>query len=693
MKHYKERNIFKLAAALYSKTSNEYSEKSVLLHVIKCIFVDLKNKQMKKYEICSAIIEHYSIDITEEEIKKIINDNIECFLIEGKEDEALISLTEEELGTTTANITGGINNFIEEYITKFTNKNRAKNFIYTYFYKLIVSNVNSYKVLISKIQENKMNPSELAIDEREFSKEAIDVIRGFLDWENEEKNFAICSIIMCCLEYCLCIAKYDATELMKNFVENNVIYLDTNIIFRALGLNGPERKTVINNFLLKCKHAKISLCILKCTEQEFKETVKYHINKIYQTPRGSVDSRLYIEISDYNIYSYYADWKNSHKHLPLNYFEESIFSIYNTKIREYGIKIVDSTMDKQDSILCEEYKKQIYTVKSECGNKYIEDGYIEQNNQLIHDAKMVRIVEKNQVVQNQNCFIISADKLLRYWSMNSLSNPSLILFPSQFYMILIRLCGRADDDLKSFVSFVNIRHRTQQISASKANIILSAISSVTEDIKQQEDIVAQILNKNIDQTSKEYSDNELYNEVKNISENFLKEDLNKKEEQLKEKTEIVNEQKIVIGQKEQIIKEQEDKIKKLEQENRVSKEDDKTQENKIYKIAEKATRLRFIFNWWVKPFILILIGALSLSFMVLQFVWSDVERNIIAMFFDWLKTTFFGQNNLENLVYIIDVALLGVLGFVFKKWWKNPFDKNKRKEYKEELIKEYCESV
>lgn len=112
---------------------------------------------------------------------------------------------------------------------------------------------------------------------------------------------------------------------MKEFVENKTIYLDTNIIFRAIGINGPDRKKIIDAFLKKCKDANLKLVILDCTEKEFKDTIAYHIDKIYRNPRGEINSGLYLELSDYNIYVFYNEWSIGHRGLNLKYFKDYLF--------------------------------------------------------------------------------------------------------------------------------------------------------------------------------------------------------------------------------------------------------------------------------------------------------------------------------------------------------------------------------
>ena len=241
-------NIFKLSASLYSMNSSEYSQSDILLHIVKCNFINMDNKSMKYNEVIASVLENYQINITKDELTALLKQYAFCFVTEGEGEFANFSLTVEEEEKTRTNMEGGIDQYIDLYIDKLDNKEQAKSDIYTYLYKLTTSNINTYKSLLMKVQTESLNPSELAVDSKDFSEAAIKVIRGFLDWENEEKNRAISDIVMCCLEYCLCLAKYDTASLMKEFVENKTIYLDTNIIFRAIGINGPDRKKIIDAF-------------------------------------------------------------------------------------------------------------------------------------------------------------------------------------------------------------------------------------------------------------------------------------------------------------------------------------------------------------------------------------------------------------------------------------------------------------
>lgn len=439
-------NIFKLSASLYSMNSSEYSQSDILLHIVKCNFINMDNKSMKYNEVIASVLENYQINITKDELTALLKQYAFCFVTEGEGEFANFSLTVEEEEKTRTNMEGGIDQYIDLYIDKLDNKEQAKSDIYTYLYKLTTSNINTYKSLLMKVQTESLNPSELAVDSKDFSEAAIKVIRGFLDWENEEKNRAISDIVMCCLEYCLCLAKYDTASLMKEFVENKTIYLDTNIIFRAIGINGPDRKKIIDAFLKKCKDANLKLVILDCTEKEFKDTIAYHIDKIYRNPRGEINSGLYLELSDYNIYVFYNEWSIGHRGLNLKYFKDYLISQFNTLVRKYGIKKEAFIQDKEDIFICENYVKKLGIIKHELSTKYsdIDSESLEQNAQIQHDAKLVWYVEKKRIKEGlSQSYIISSDKWLRYWVMQkAIGERAIVLFPSQFFLILIKLCGR-----------------------------------------------------------------------------------------------------------------------------------------------------------------------------------------------------------------------------------------------------------
>ena len=298
--------------------------------------------------------------------------------------------------------------------------------------------------------------------------------------------------------------------------------------------------------------------------------------------------------------------------MNLKYFNDYLISQFNTLVRKYGIKKEAFIQDKEDIFICENYVKKLGIIKHELSTKYsdIDSESLEQNAQIQHDAKLVWYVEKKRIKEGlSQSYIISSDKWLRYWVMQkAIGERAIVLFPSQFFLILIKLCGRAQDDLKSFVGFINIRHKTQQIPPSKANIILSAISSVTEDVQAQEGIVETILEKEFEGLVHEkIDDTELYQQVKQISENFLKEELTQREQEIALAMDENRKQKQEIQRLEDF---------KIHTEARV-----KEQDEKLYNLAKRATCRKFLFVWWGIPILLSITIFAYCLFIAAQFFW------------------------------------------------------------------------
>ena len=142
-----------------------------------------------------------------------------------------------------------------------------------------------------------------------------------------------------------------------------------------------------------------------------------------------------------------------------------------------------------------------------------------------HDASIVRFIEilRENYNGDRDVFLVSSDKALRFWDMtrNETTYP-VVIYPSQLFLILVKLCGRSNNDYTSFVNFINVRARSKQVTPEVANIIISGISSITEDIETQEILVSSIYDdefQNIIHHCK--TDEELFSQTQNLSQRYL----------------------------------------------------------------------------------------------------------------------------------------------------------------------------
>ena len=109
-----------------------------------------------------------------------------------------------------------------------------------------------------------------------------------------------------------------------------------------------------------------------------------------------------------------------------------------------------------------------------------------------------------------------------------------------------------------------------------------------------------------------------------------------------------------------------------------------------YDVIKKLTKWKFLFSWWGSQILLFLLVIVVFSFLASQFL-PITEKNFVFRFFQYIKQSFFGKEN-DGGVYIVDSVLFWGTCFIIKKFFKNPFNKKKREEYREKLIQNYQQS-
>ena len=122
---------------------------------------------------------------------------------------------------------------------------------------------------------NKENvEGDFSIDLKNYNEEEKRIINDFLNFDDENKDKAIFDIVSLSLEYCILTG--DSKQVYVQGIRNKVFYLDSNIIYRAIGINGESRKELTLRFLEKCISNNIKLAISKYSEKEFKDSIEYH---------------------------------------------------------------------------------------------------------------------------------------------------------------------------------------------------------------------------------------------------------------------------------------------------------------------------------------------------------------------------------------------------------------------------------
>lgn len=691
-----QKDIFRFAATLFSEENDVYSTVDSQLQMIKCIFVEKKNSYLTRDEISNDLLNTFKYHISKDEIRAIIKCHKKVFVHLNNDGIDLYKLNDAVYSETVElqekNIDYYINQFIEQY--QIADSQKCLESIHSYLYELTTTNINSYKLLIYGKDNSKFKSSELSVDVNFLDDEGLGYVHDFIDWDNGEKNIALSNIVFSCLEYCMLVNGDKPNKLLVNSIRKREIYLDTNILFRAIGINGESRQKVVVAFLKKCVQARLKIIISHNTKKEFFDTVDYYISQILKYPRGNTFSGAYEFFTDYTLFSFYDNWCNEHPMLSIRYFKMYIQSLYSKIIDYYGIiddeKIPKAIYDSDEFKECRnKYSLSIKNKKRELKSIYVaEDDHYSLKDS--HDATVIGYVEllRDKAEANKDIFFVSSDKLLRYWDMDRKDREyPIVIYPSQLFLVLIKTCGRSENDFESFVSFINIKPTYRQITPEKANIILSGISSITEDLEAQRLIASAICGdayQDVVKTSN--ADSELYEKVKLFSQKYLEDELKAREEQIKEieRQNAINESSIgslksTVDYQEKIIKKDNDKIEEINSAMEKQKE-------QISTFAEKKIMPKFIFNRYGILVIAILLTLFSLAFLGLQFFFKNQSWNFSISFFNWIKTTWFGEN-VGDFVYVIDCVPVAIAGYIWRIMRKVlSIDKD---DYKTQLVENY----
>ena len=613
-----QKDIFRLSAVLYAESNDSISTANIQADIIRCILCENENDAMSDDEIIAAIASSYKYHLSKEELTQAIQtyrETFESLFIDGQKK---FRLTNRAFSQTAKSMEKSIDYYIELFLTSRPNENaeQGKDAIHKYLYELTTSNINSYRVLLGKIKGNNYSESELSVDVKELNDHERLLVHDFISWDDAEKNAVLTNLVFCCLEYCLLVNGDGVNPLVKNVIRKRTIYLDTNIIFRALGINGPFREKVMLAFLKKCKQAGLTLVILHETQKEFEDTVTHYISQIREFPRGRLYSGAFEQLSDYNMFSFFDAWRAKHKSLSLDYFSRYIKALYLGLCKEYKIisnQRIPSTVFNSDQFRqnCDQYARSIQARKQQIKDYYIpEDMYYSARDK--HDARVISYIEhtRRSTSENDDIFMASSDKALRYWDMNRENDDyPVVVYPSQLFLILIKMFGRSENDFESFVSFINIRPRSQQITAEKANVILSGISSITEDLQAQKTLVDSVFDEDFQNIIQQSStDQDLYQRVQLYSQNYLDYQLKEKEKKLLEAEAFATQKndenadlEKTVAERDSKLEQQEEELKKRTAEIKRKEIESEDKRERICQFAERKTRCPFVMKWYVFP--------------------------------------------------------------------------------------------
>lgn len=560
------RSITRTAAVIYADERLTRKTDTIKRRFVESVFINNGNTQLTVAELINHIEDKMGLLFSEDEIIKILKDE-EIFMefLNKTSEDIKYNLQEKRYTSLGSKPIDEIDGVIEDYLSlqekepiPYT-KETLKDLIYRYLHSVLNTNISAYSHFVNPAKTTQIPK----LNAEKFEDEEIDVINGFVKWENDAKNKAIFKLINYCIEYAI-VVNNSSEDVLSKSLRTKKFYLDNSLIYRALGINGETRKKRALSFLKKCKDSGQEFIISKFTRQEFFNTVDYHLRQLNSsTPFGRISPNTFKRYANGDgFYQFYHEWRNGRVNYSFDVFKTHIHALYKDLIKQFDIKedLKVPFGEKEEATVVARYKDEIQNIKK----TYKDDPHLADARNM-YWIECVR-KENNYDVASTKYYFVTSDQKLQAWDNEHSKDQPITLLPSQWLGLLLKYVSRSSDDFRSFISFMNLPKDNSVISEDDLQSVMAGISEMTEEFSKQESIIesmveikfGDILKGDIQGNAKAFAKEKLEHELEKRLEEKEKERINQANLQEQIVSQIKEEAKKIIEENEK--RYQEDKL-------------------------------------------------------------------------------------------------------------------------------------
>ena len=475
-----DKTLFNIAAILYNAQSDNIKRDNILKKVIESILVIRQNKPHTCAELFVEIQKKLHMIVVEEEILDIIsNKKNRNFALDYSLKEVRVCLKQERYDYILNMNERTIESYIKEFVQISGYSEETQTLIEEFIYTFYCKNVKELGNLIgetSKFQEYT----------EDFKPEECRIIQEFIEWENEGKDKMLTAVANYALEYLLVSGNNELQNKknINNVFANKKLYVDTNILFYCIGINGTVFEEANRTFLAKCKECREQIFVSYYTDKELRDTISHFVNEINRLHSPLLrNSKINSFISNKDVYSYYLAWSGKqHSLTDAKYYKQFLLDKYEQLIEEFDIQVERAEPFREEILQANEmfcdYEQEIF---SKSATNY--------------DARNVFYIESKRMqdeinLQNANTIFISADKELQKWdAQRNRKTAPVVVAPNLWLLLLARLISRSDDDFKCFISYINLSSGEMVITNKEFFEVVKTINDIVEDVRQQESVI------------------------------------------------------------------------------------------------------------------------------------------------------------------------------------------------------------
>lgn len=367
-----------------------------------------------------------------------------------------------------------------------------------YFYALFNSNASYITSFLGK----QYDTTEL--NEEDFTTQEKQILNDFVYWENPEKDTFVFNMVSCCFDYCMLNVKKEPS-IYRTVFQNRVFYLDTNIIFRLIGINKGNRQKIISAFIKKCHSVGIALYVTNFTRSEVENTIDGNVNRIRNIlgSNSPINTQMMVFYAgstlNEDFYREYCTWCKEAANQNHDYesFKKDLKRKVSLCYRNNDIKYADSHTYK-DADNYDDLVKSLISYKNNAHRN------VTENSAEIDVSNYMFVQAQNSSSTSRDFFgireyFISADHIFGNWAREEMPNAvPIIVLPSVWYSIILQYGGRnnSDDDYAAFTRFLNFSFNTidneNKVNKEQKIAILKKVLALNEQEEIKNDILVDI---------------------------------------------------------------------------------------------------------------------------------------------------------------------------------------------------------
>lgn len=520
-------NLFRLNCMMEDDKSKNYN--SIIVSLVSELLFENDNREINR-EVCySYIVNDLKIKLQKDLFIKILEKST-SFIHTPNQIDVGTKLTDKKYAQINKNVA---NHSIDKYIDAFLIKENLtidlKSSIESLLFQAIYENINSFT--IQNID------SIIPINAKEnYSVEEIDAFNNFLSDSNIEKNTVLFNTFLKAVEFAIITSGKGVNEFTKGVFEGKEYLLDTNIIFRLLGVGGLERQTSLINLIEQCNHQGIKFFYTNESYQEFKRKVEASISDIKRATESKsiilLEEMLQEDKVDFNqgFITHYAQCKIDQKVRSPEQYETKIMADFRILCQKHNI----STLSLNGSIKVKEIERLqnvLYKDKKDI-NQY--SNYTKTAAKV--DATNVLSVKYLRGQNDYNysdikSFYLSTDRTLNGILAEKAGDKiAETILPSQLFILHNSLSDNGDEkDYEAFTKFLKRRTTEFKFSGRQVLTYIDEIRNHTVEPENIKEILKAYSDKKYDTSLLDIDVEPEYVSIKEFAETYVDSKLKKAE--------------------------------------------------------------------------------------------------------------------------------------------------------------------